>query len=140
MPDSNSLKEFVMSVRTRKRYHSQCTPEKTIHNAGILNYTNICTWSKLHTNHKVSNVIFNIGQSTGSSPKKGPEFSSLNVRRANSCPEIKKTNGSSISSGTSPLQEETEDDHGDSTNISNGHNSELPVSYYFYLFKLILTV
>lgn len=39
MPDSNSLKEFVMSVRTRRRYYSQCTPEKTMHNTGILNYT-----------------------------------------------------------------------------------------------------
>ncbi|XP_001942982.2 hamartin isoform X2 [Acyrthosiphon pisum] len=100
MPDSTSLKEFVMSVRTRRRYHSQCTPEKTI------------------------NVT---GQSTDSSPKKGPEFSLLSVRRANSCPEIKKTNGSSISSGTSPLQEETEEDHhGDGINISNGHVTSLP--------------
>lgn len=32
MPDSTSLQEFVMSVRTRRRYHSQCTPEKTIVN------------------------------------------------------------------------------------------------------------
>ncbi|KAL4148614.1 hypothetical protein QTP88_002799 [Uroleucon formosanum] len=100
MPDSTSLKEFVMSVRTRRRYHSQCTPEKTI------------------------NVT---GQSTDSSPQKGPEFSLLSVRRANSCPEIKKTNGNSISSGTSPLQEETEEDHhGDSLNISNGHVTSLP--------------
>lgn len=36
MPDSTSLKEFVISVRTRRRYHSQCTPEKTIHITGIL--------------------------------------------------------------------------------------------------------
>lgn len=65
-----------------------------------------------------------IGQSTSSSPKKGLEFSLLNVRRANSCPEIKKTNGSSISSGTSPLQEEKEEDHRDtedSVNVINGH-------------------
>lgn len=32
MPDSTSLQEFVMSVRTRRRYHSQCTPEKAIVN------------------------------------------------------------------------------------------------------------
>ncbi|XP_025416247.1 hamartin isoform X2 [Sipha flava] len=100
MPDSTSLKEFVKTVRTRRRYHSQCTPEKTVNDTG---------------------------QSTGSSPKKGPEFSLLSsVRRANSCPEIKKTNGSSISSGTSPLQEETEEDHGDDINISNGHTREVP--------------
>ncbi|XP_025197521.1 hamartin isoform X2 [Melanaphis sacchari] len=100
MPDSASLKEFVMSVRTRKRYYSQCTPEKTI------------------------NVT---GQSTDSSPKKGPEFSQLSVRRAYSCPEIKKTNGSSISSGNSPLQEETEENHYRSgINISNGHVTSLP--------------
>ncbi|CAH1709062.1 hamartin isoform X2 [Aphis gossypii] len=100
MPDSASIKEFVMSVRTRRRYYSQCTPEKTI------------------------NVS---GQSTDSSPKKGPEFSLLSVRRAYSCPEIKKTNGSSISSGTSPLQEETEEDHhGGGINISNGHVTSLP--------------
>lgn len=36
MPDTTSLKEFVQSVRTRKRYHSQCTPEKTIIIPGIL--------------------------------------------------------------------------------------------------------
>lgn len=35
MPDPTSLKEFVKTVRTRKRYHSQCTPEKTINVAGI---------------------------------------------------------------------------------------------------------
>ncbi|XP_060843203.1 hamartin isoform X3 [Rhopalosiphum padi] len=100
MPDSASIKEFVMSVRTRRRYYSQCTPEKTI------------------------NVS---GQSTDSSPKKGPEFSLNSVRRAYSCPEIKKTNGSSISSGTSPLQEETEEDHhGGGINISNGHITSLP--------------
>lgn len=29
MPDSNSFKEFVISLRTRKRYNSQCTPEKS---------------------------------------------------------------------------------------------------------------
>lgn len=63
--------------------------------------------------------MFILGQSTDSSPKRGPEFSSHNVRRANSCPEIKKTNGSSISSSTSPLQEETEEDSGD-LNVSNG--------------------
>lgn len=72
--------------------------------------------------------LFILGQSTSSSPKKGPEFSLLSVRRANSCPEIKKTNGSSISSGTSPLQEETEEDHGDGLNISNGHTSGVSVS------------
>lgn len=55
------------------------------------------------------------------------EFTS-HVRRANSCPEIKKTNGSSISSGTSPLQEEIEEDHINDVNISNGHTSEIPVS------------
>jgi len=77
----------------------------------------------------ILNGIFTLGQSTDSSPKKGPEFSLLSVRRANSCPEIKKTNGSSISSGTSPLQEETEEDHhGDGINISNGHVTSLPVS------------
>lgn len=74
-------------------------------------------------------VYFALGQSTDGSPNKGPEFSLLSVRRANSCPEIKKTNGSSISSGTSPLQEETEEDHhGNGTNISNGHVTSVPVS------------
>lgn len=37
MPDTISLKEFVQSVRTRRRFHSQCTPEKTIHVTGIFN-------------------------------------------------------------------------------------------------------
>jgi len=37
MPDSASIKEFVMSVRTRRRYYSQCTPEKTINVSGIIN-------------------------------------------------------------------------------------------------------
>lgn len=37
MPDSISLKEFVISVRTRRRYFSQCTPEKTII-AGTFNH------------------------------------------------------------------------------------------------------
>jgi len=52
-----------------------------------------------------------------------------NVRRANSCPEIKKTNGSSISisSGTSPLQEETEEKNYDNGH-SNGHTSDTFVS------------
>lgn len=36
MPDTTTLKEFVKSVRTRRRYHSQCTPEKTINITGIL--------------------------------------------------------------------------------------------------------
>lgn len=35
MPDPASLKEFVKTVRTRRRYHSQCTPEKTINATGI---------------------------------------------------------------------------------------------------------
>lgn len=48
MPDSNSLKEFVMSVRTRRRYHSQCTPEKTIHTAGIQYYTIIFVYEVNH--------------------------------------------------------------------------------------------
>lgn len=77
-----------------------------------------------------------LGQSTGSSPRKGSEFSLLNVRRANSCPEIKKTNGSSISSGTSPLQEESEEDHGDTTNIINDRNSEIPVGLWCLLKQL----
>lgn len=81
--------------------------------------------------------MFNLGQSTGSSPKKGSDFLLLSsVRRANSCPEIKKTNGSSISSGTSPLQEETEEDHGDDINIINGHTREVPVS----ILKLLLII
>ncbi|VVC28745.1 Hypothetical protein CINCED_3A011113 [Cinara cedri] len=97
MPDTSTIKEFVKIVQTRKRYHSQCTPEKTID-----------------------------GQSTGSSPINGQEFPSLSVRRANSCPEIKKANGSSISSGTSALQEEIEEDLGDGIHVSNGHTSEMP--------------
>jgi hypothetical protein len=60
------------------------------------------------------------------------------VRRANSCPEIKKTNGSSISSGTSPLQEETEEDHGDDINISNGHTREVPVSLLTFLLFILI--
>lgn len=40
MPDSTSLKEFVISVRTRRRYYSQCTPEKTINVAGIFMFNN----------------------------------------------------------------------------------------------------
>ncbi|XP_050534357.1 hamartin isoform X2 [Daktulosphaira vitifoliae] len=95
MPDSASFKEFIISVRTRRRYYSQCTPEKTM---GF------------------------IGPSTGSSPREGTDFSIISVRRANSCPEIKKTNGNNMSNGTTPLQEESEDDHGDSRNISNGHS------------------
>jgi len=82
-------------------------------------------------------IYFILGQSTGSSPRKGPEFSLLNVRRANSCPEIKKTNGSSISSGTSPLQEETEEDHGDGINVNNSHTSEIPVKYLTLLIKTV---
>lgn len=73
-------------------------------------------------------MLFILGQSTGSSPRKSSEFSLLNVRRANSCPEIKKTNGNSASSSTSPLQEESEEDHGDKINISNGHHIKIPVS------------
>lgn len=60
------------------------------------------------------------------------DYSLSNVRRANSCPEIKKTNGSSISisSGTSPLQEETEDKNYDNgLSVSNGHTSDTFVSF-----------
>jgi len=47
MPDSISLKEFVMSVRTRRRYHSQCTPEKTINTIGTFYYIFIqCVYNK----------------------------------------------------------------------------------------------
>jgi len=38
MPDSTSLKEFVISVRTRRRYHSQCTPEKSMNAIGMYMY------------------------------------------------------------------------------------------------------
>lgn len=38
MPDSASFKEFVKTVRTRRRYHSQCTPEKNINIIGIQFY------------------------------------------------------------------------------------------------------
>lgn len=66
----------------------------------------------------------------GSSLKRGPEFALPYVRRAYSCPEMKKTNGSSISSSTSPLQEETEEDHGDGSNVSNGHSNAYLVSWF----------
>lgn len=37
MPDTSTMKEFLHSVRTRRRYHSQCN-EKTIHiTTGMLN-------------------------------------------------------------------------------------------------------
>lgn len=39
MPNSASLKEFMISVRKRTRYHSQCTPERTISVTGIFDYT-----------------------------------------------------------------------------------------------------
>lgn len=38
MPDSASLKEFVFNVRTRRRYHSQCTPEKNANVIGMLHF------------------------------------------------------------------------------------------------------
>lgn len=60
MPNSRSMNDFARRVR-RLRYHSQCTTEPEVHET-----------------------------STGSSPGNCEPFLSNTVRRANSCPEIKK--------------------------------------------------
>ncbi|KAB0797056.1 hypothetical protein PPYR_11117 [Photinus pyralis] len=60
MPNSRSMNDFAKRVR-RLRYHSQCATEPEVAEA-----------------------------STGSSPGKCEPFLSNTVRRANSCPEIKK--------------------------------------------------
>lgn len=60
MPDTTSLKEFVQSVRTRKRYHSQCTPEKTIIITGIFKKKNFFFAYIFNRGSPIHELIFDI--------------------------------------------------------------------------------
>uniref|UniRef100_A0A0A9Z0Q1 Hamartin n=1 Tax=Lygus hesperus TaxID=30085 RepID=A0A0A9Z0Q1_LYGHE len=64
-PDSRAMQQFARRVN-RLRFHSQCQPDPpTIQ-------------------------LANIGTSSGSSPREGNDFPGMSVRRAVSCPEMKK--------------------------------------------------
>jgi hypothetical protein len=65
MPTGHSMREFARRVHQRQRFYSQCTPD--------------------------SKGLGSLGFSTGSSPGEGSTFPlQVRVRRANSCPEMKK--------------------------------------------------
>ncbi|KAK9499965.1 hypothetical protein O3M35_002893 [Rhynocoris fuscipes] len=85
MPDSNSMAQFTTRVQ-RLRYHSQCQQsEKPFH-------------------------LAQIGVSTGSSPNEGGLFpETATVRRAVSCPEMKK-DSTVISQEVAPTLEEADED------------------------------
>lgn len=74
--------------------------------------------------------------SSGSSPGEGGKFSELQVRRAISCPEMKKPTGTSISADISCIAlDETAEDEELVTNI-NGHSTQTEVRL-FNLFSVL---
>ncbi|CAH1968886.1 unnamed protein product [Acanthoscelides obtectus] len=103
MPNSKSMNNFAKRVQ-RLRHHSQCNPEPE-----------------------------RIEVSTGSSPGKGSAgaaFSSTTVRRAISCPEMKKTGLSSAKDNIDKPLKETDEEITVEKNGSDSHNGSMEERTY----------
>ncbi|KAK7868190.1 hypothetical protein R5R35_003057 [Gryllus longicercus] len=103
MPNSRSMLDFARRVHHRQRFYSQCLPESG--NEGV------------------------VGLSTGSSPGQGSNFPLQDkVRRANSCPEMKKGPGLPTAEVniSRPLDETEEFEESEGPSAHNNQNFRIP--------------